>query len=295
MHEIPAERVREARFDVVLFQSHRNYLEDQHAILSAEQRRGPRIFLEHNPPRKHPTDTRHPVDDPAILLVHVTAFNDLMWDNGGTPTRVIEHGVTVPSEVRYSGELVRGIVAINCITRRGRKAGSDIFARVRERVPLDLVGMEADQAGGLGEIPPPGLVAVEARYRFFFNPLRYTSLGLAVCEAMMLGMPVIGLATTEMVTAVENGVSGYVDTNVDVLVERMSELLVDAAEARRLGAWARRRALERFNIDRFVRDWNSALAEVCGPWRGIPVPADLGAFATPLPMPAPDSHPMVQS
>jgi len=40
--------------------------------------------------------------------------------------------------------------------------------------------------------------------RFFFNPIRYTSLGLAVCEAMMVGMPIIGLATTEMATTVQN-------------------------------------------------------------------------------------------
>lgn len=34
----------------------------------------------------------------------------------------------------------------------------------------------------------------------------------------MVGLPIIGLATTEMVTVVENG-SGYVDTDVDKLVE----------------------------------------------------------------------------
>ena len=30
------------------------------------------------------------------------AFNDLMWDSGRTPTRVIEHGVIVPEGVRYT-------------------------------------------------------------------------------------------------------------------------------------------------------------------------------------------------
>ncbi len=98
---------------------------------------------------------------------------------------------------------------MNNLARRGRRLGADVFERVRQEVPLDLVGMDATSLGGLGEVPPTELAAFEARYRFFFNPIRYTSLGLAVIEAMMLGMPIIGLATTEMATAIENGVSGY--------------------------------------------------------------------------------------
>lgn len=78
----------------------------------------------------------------------------------------------------------------------------------------------------------------------------------------MLGMPVVGLATTEMATAIQNGVSGYVDTNVNALIAFMRHLLKDAAEARRLGEGARRRAMERFHIERFARDWDDALASV---------------------------------
>ncbi|MFX6149390.1 glycosyltransferase, partial [Acinetobacter baumannii] len=77
------------------------------------------------------------------------------------------------------------------------------------QVPLDLVGMGAEEAGGLGEVPNPELAAFIAHYRFFFNPIRYTSLGLAVVEAMMIGMPVVGMATTEMSTAIRNEYNGY--------------------------------------------------------------------------------------
>ena len=264
LHEVPADEVRRLRLDCILFQTQQNYDLDQHEILSAEQQQLPRIYLEHDPPRAHPTDTRHPVDDPEILLVHVTPFNDLMWDSGRTPTRVIDHGVVLPAGVRYSGELARGLVVINHLRRRGRRLGADVFQRAREAVPLDLVGMGWEELDGLGEFDPPALAAFAARYRFFFNPIRYTSLGLAVCEAMMLGMPILGLATTEMVTAIENGVSGYVDTRLDRLIERMRELLADPAEARRLGDGARRYALERFGIERFARDWDAAFGQVCG-------------------------------
>lgn len=262
VHDVPAEAVREQEFDCVLFQSRKNYQDDQYEILSASQRQLPRLYLEHDPPQEHPTNTHHPVDDPSVLLVHVTPFNALMWDSGCTPTCVIEHGVVVP-EVRYTGELDRGLVVVNGLRSRGRRLGADVFDRVRQQVSLDLVGMGTNEYG-LGEIPHAQLPAFQARYRFFFNPIRYTSLGLAVCEAMMVGMPIVGLATTEMATVVKNGVSGYVDTDVDRLIDIMQRLLQDPAEAHRLGEGARRCAKKRFNIQRFTRDWDAAFALVTG-------------------------------
>ena len=261
--EVPVEQVREASFDCVLYQSRSAWERDRFNLLSEAQRKLPRIFLEHDPPQAHPTDTRHIVDDPDAMLVHVTAFNDLMWDSGRTPTTVIEHGVKPLSAARYSGELERGIVVVNNLSRRGRRLGADVFHRVREQVPLDLVGMDAERAGGLGEIGNVALAAHIARYRFFFNPIRWTSLGLAVIEAMMVGLPIVALATTEMSTVVRNGESGWVDTRIDMLVERMQALLADPAEARRLGDNARRDAIERFNIDRFAAEWSRLLLEVC--------------------------------
>ena len=261
---MPADELRELELDCVLYQSARHYLKDGPELLSDEQLALPAIYLEHDPPREHPTDTRHPVDDSSILLVHVTPFNALMWDSGDTPTRVIEHGVTIPSDVRYSGELDRGIAVVNDLASRGRRLGSDVFVEARSRVALDLVGMRSEELGGLGEVQPPELARFAARYRFFFNPIRYTSLGLAICEAMMAGMPIIGLATTELVTVVENGESGWIDTKLEPLIEHMNALLDSPAEARRLGEGARRTAEERFGIDRFARDWAEAFALVTG-------------------------------
>jgi len=182
-----------------------------------------------------------------------------MWDSGRTPTRVIQHGVVVPDGVRYSGELDRGIVVVNNLARRGRRLGADVFLDARQHVPLDLVGMGATELGGLGEVQPPDLPAFEARYRFFFNPIRYTSLGLAVIEAMMIGVPVVALATTELVSVLRDGENGVLDTRIDRLIARMHELLADPGEARRLGAAGRETARQRFGIERFVADWMDAL------------------------------------
>lgn len=271
--DLPVEQAAGMQFDCILFQDDDQYLNDQHAFLTPAQRRLPRIYIEHDTPREHPTDMRHPVDDPGMLLVHVTHFNALMWDSGRTPTRVIEHGVMVPPQARYDGSLARGLVIVNHLARRGRRLGGDVFLHARQSVPLDLIGMGAEEMDGLGEILHAQLPAFAAQYRFLFNPIRYTSLGLAVLEAMMVGLPVVALATTEVATVIENGRSGYIDTNVDALIERMQALLREPALARELGASARRRALERFHIARFVRDWNDAFAQVTGtrPPTGAPM------------------------
>ncbi len=286
VHDVPATAVRELPLDVVIYQSRRNWAADGPEILSPAQRELPAVYLEHDPPRENPTDTRHPVDDPNVLLVHVTPFNALMWDSGRTPTRVIDHGVTVPDGIQATYELARGITVVNNIARRGRRLGPDVFERARRDVPLDLVGLNSADLGGLGDLPLASLPEFEARYRFFFNPIRYTSMGLAVCEAMMLGLPVVGLATTEMATAIENGVSGFVDTDPDVLVDRMHDLLGDRTLARRLGEGARRRAQERCGIARFTRDWNRALADVTGHSTagdrvGIPIHTEPSEMASP--------------
>lgn len=259
--DMPAAELPGRQFDCVVFQDDAQYQQDQYALLSAAQRALPKIYVEHDPPRGQPTGERHPVDDPNVLLVHVTPFNALMWDSGRSPTRVIEHGVPAPA-VRYGGELARGLVAINHLARRGRRLGADLFLKARAAVPLDLVGMAAGEIGGIGEIEHARLPAFAARYRFLFSPVRYTSLSLAMIEAMMCGVPIVGLATTEMATAV--GPGGYVDTDLDALIGRMRELIANPALARRLGERGRRHALERFGIARFVADWNAALRQVCG-------------------------------
>jgi glycosyltransferase involved in cell wall biosynthesis len=94
--------------------------------------------------------------------------------------------------------------------------------------------------------------------------MRYTSLPLAVIEGMHIGMPIVALATTELPTVIEDGVSGFVSCDPERLLDGMRRLLADHELARRMGAKAREMARERFGIERFVRDWNAAFAHVTG-------------------------------
>jgi glycosyltransferase involved in cell wall biosynthesis len=252
--EIPAAEVRNHSFDCILFQSEKNFRIDRYEILSEEQRQLPAVYLEHNTPEPHPVNSSHPLYDPEVVLVHVTHYNKLMWKNNVPVVKVIQHGIPEPAHL-YTGEINKGIVVINHIRERGRITGWDIFERVRSEVPMDLAGMGTEQYGGLGEVLFPRLNAFTARYRFLFNPIRHTSFGLSVCEAMMAGMPVVSLATTEYANLLVNGKCAFISTDVDVLIEGMKKLLNNLPFATSMGQCARAVALEQFNMERFSREW----------------------------------------
>jgi glycosyltransferase involved in cell wall biosynthesis len=100
-----------------------------------------------------------------------------------------------------------------------------------------------------------------ARRRVYLHPIRWTSLGLSLLEAMHLGMPVVALGTTEVHEAVPPA-AGVVSTKVDVLAGAMRRLVDDADEAAERGRAARAAALERYGLARFLADWDDVLEEV---------------------------------
>lgn len=260
---VPIDEVSSGDFDCVIYQSRQHWDHDRLQVLSPAQRELPTLYIEHDAPREQACESRHFMNDPDVLLVHVTPFNALMWNSPDVPTTVIEHGVSLLADARYSGELRRGVVAINEPERRGRTVGADLYRQVRASVPLTLVGMgTAQMPDGAGEVPNPLLPTFMSRFRFFFYPVRWTSLGLTMIEAMMVGLPIIGLATTELVTVVRNGENGWVDTRVDRLIDVMNLLLADRPLAEDWGRQARHDALARFGIDRFIEDWSRALVTV---------------------------------
>jgi hypothetical protein len=221
----------------------------------------PAVYLEHNAPQGRIAEMRHPIADrPDLLLVHVTHFNALFWDAGTTPTRVIEHGVVDPGH-GYGGELPRAAVVVNEPLRRGRVTGTDLLPRLRAAAPLDLFGIGAGALGGIEDLPQGRLHAEMARRRVYLHPVRWTSLGLALLEAMHLGMPVVALATTEVADAVPPE-AGVVSNRLDVLERALRRLVADPDEARARGRAARAAALARYGLARFLADWETLLREV---------------------------------
>ncbi len=160
-----------------------------------------------------------------------------------------------------TGTIPRGISVVNGMQGRPRIAGYDLFLQARSRVPLDAVGMGTEAFGGLGDIPYRDLHRLTARYRFLFSPMRYTSLPLAVVEAMSIGMPVVALGTTALPEVIQDGVNGYISTDPEALVERMKALIADPDLARTLGEGAPRDRARAVRDGSVPRDWDDALHE----------------------------------
>jgi Glycosyl transferases group 1 len=226
----------------------------------------PAVYVEHNAPEPHPGTSRHPLADrDDIPLVHVTNFNELYWDSGQAPTRVIEHGIVDPGP-QYTGELPRVAVLINDPGRRGRLVGTDLLARFSDVAPLDLFGMNVDGLIGVApheNLPQRVVHTKMARRRLYLHTARWTSLGLSLIEAMHLGMPVVAVAGTEAAEAVPSP-AGVVSTDIARLSAAVRDYLNDPEAARMAGKAARGYALERYGLGRFLADWDGLLEEVTG-------------------------------
>ena len=261
----------------------------------------PAVYLEHNTPKGDVPFTVHPMaDQRTIPVVHVTHFNQLFWDTGSAATVVIEHGIPDPGRL-YTGEREEMGIVVNEPVRRGRVTGTDLLPGFAGVGPLRVFGMGTEHLPGAlnlkglglgeerlriaGDVPASQLHAELARCRLYLHPLRWTSLGLALLEAMHLGMPVLALGTTEAYRAVPRG-AGLVSTDVDELQRFARRLLNDPDDAYAMGLRAREAALERYGLDAFLRAWDELLGDLRT--RGSAAPTATAAGGAPRS--APPSH-----
>jgi glycosyltransferase involved in cell wall biosynthesis len=209
--------------------------------------------------------SRHPLAGRAdIPIAHVTYFNQLFWDSGRAPTTVIEHGVVDPGE-RYTGEVPASAVVVNEPMRRGRMVGTDLLAALAEEAPIDLFGnLDGTPPSGVrpaGDLPQDAMHSELARRRLYLHPVRWTSLGLSLIEAMHMALPVVAVAATEVVEAVPPA-AGVVSTDPARLRAAVRTFMQDPEAARLAGKAARAYAVERYGLSRFLRDWDRLLQEV---------------------------------
>lgn len=263
------EQLRDERIDCVIVQRSRDLelLREWTGLEAGVD--VPAVWVEHDTPPS--VTSRHPVADRDDLpVVHVTHFNSVAWDNGRAPVHVVEHGVPDPGE-RWTGEVGRLAVACNEPVRRERVLGTDLLRHFTAAGHgVDAFGMQVtglarhlgtDRVREYEDLPQHAMHDELARRGVYLHLTRWTSLGLSLIEAMMLGLPVVVLATTDAVRTVPPE-AGAVSTDVGELVAAAGRLLADPEAAALAGKAARTAALERHGLDRFLADWDRLLLEV---------------------------------
>ena len=267
--EIAPEQLRNTHFDLVVLQR-------PHEFELAEQWTGrrpgrdvPAVYVEHNTPGGPVPYTRHPLADQAeIPIIHVTHFNQLFWDCGMASTEVIEHGIVDPGYL-YTAELPRAAVVANEPKRRGRAVGADLLPALSAAVPVDLfgigvtgvseaIGITGERLQTFEDLPQRLLHRELARRSVYVHNSRWTSLGLSLLEAMHVGMPIVALATTEVIAAVPKE-AGVISTNLDDLTSAARRFIHEPELARAVGAQARETVLSRYGLTRFLADWDTRL------------------------------------
>lgn len=98
----------------------------------------------------------------------------------------------------------------------------------------------------------------------FVLPSREEAFPLVIVEAMLSGVPVVATDVGSVSEAVVDGVTGYVvdPGSVVHLASAVQHLLADPARARAFGEAGRRRALERFTIERMVAGYDRVWRDV---------------------------------
>lgn len=246
--EIPTEDLRDAHFDVVVLQRPEEIELTDRWTGRRPGIDAPAVYVEHNAPRPSAATSVHPLaarDD--ILIVHVTDFNQLMWDNGCAPTTVIDHGMADPGEL-YVGDIPAAAAMMNEPIRRRRVVGADLLGEFAETVPIDVWGIGTKELNdprhrrsgvtGMGDVPTARLLPDVAMRRVCLDTARWTSLGMSHD-------------------------AGVVSADVTTLRRALEEFLADTAAAQIAGKPARSYALAHFGIDRFHAEWDRVIESVC--------------------------------
>ncbi|MEW5976378.1 MAG: glycosyltransferase [Acidobacteriota bacterium] len=88
--------------------------------------------------------------------------------------------------------------------------------------------------------------------------------GLVVSEALWKETPVVGGRVGGITLQIEDGVSGFLVSNVDEAAERIADLCLHPDLAASLGRAGQQRVLERFLITRLLEDWLELFGQTIG-------------------------------
>lgn len=222
-----------------------------------------------------------------ISFISRSGARDVLGDEGAATARVIYNALperpggeerdapaAAPTELLYVGKHS---------DRKRTLVLPHVLAAVRRELPdarLRLVGLDLDELPELaGEFRRLGLLAAvtsegplaSSEIRRFYDaagvllvPSAYEGLPMVIVEAFQCGLPCVATRVSGHPEIIDDGVNGFL-VELDrprEMAERCLRILGDAELRRRMGAAARRRARDRFGLDRQLEEYLALYREI---------------------------------
>ena len=185
----------------------------------------------------------------------ISNYNKQEWMSVGD---VVEHGVD--TDFWNSGELERDNACLSVVNdwpNRDWCCGFNLWKQTVQGLPIKVFG----KSPGFSE-PASSTEHLREIYqssRIFYNTSLHSPVPSVLLEAMSCGCAVVSTNNCMIPEIIENGKNGLVSNNPQELRGCLELLLKNQDLAKELGDNARKTIVEKYNLERFVNNWNNIL------------------------------------
>lgn len=193
----------------------------------------------------------------------ISDFNRKEWGYGESNAHVIKHGIDtefwVPDESVAKEPVCLSVV--NEWPSRDWCCGFNLWKQTAQGLPISVWGKCTEANAGFSQ-PANNIEHLRQIYqssRIFYNTSLHSPVPTVLMEAMACGCAVVSTATCMIPEIIEHGKNGLISNDPNELRGFLEMLLQNEDLAQKLGNEARKTVCEKYNLQKFVDNWNNLL------------------------------------
>jgi glycosyltransferase involved in cell wall biosynthesis len=211
---------------------------------------------------------------PVNLTSFISNYSRDAWGYSSENSKVVEHGVDTefwgelyyPKTMLYQNPLVLSVV--NEFPSRDWCCGFELWKEVASdpAISCQVVGKCTGEHAGFSK-PAESTEQLREFYQtaaVFLNTSIHSPVPTVMMEAMACGCPVVTTGTCMIPEIIEHGVNGIIAKDAADMKFWCRELLEKPDLARKIGEAGRKTIQQKYNLQRFVDNWNDLLYSTIG-------------------------------
>jgi glycosyltransferase involved in cell wall biosynthesis len=192
--------------------------------------------------------------------IFISEYSRDKWGWSDEDAIVIHHGVDTElfNATNNSRENVV-LSVVNDWINRDWCCNFSGWRRITAGLPVKVFG---DTPGlSLPTENPTQLAKEYANARIFLNTSTVSPVPTALMEAMSAGCAVVSTSNCMIPEIITDGINGFISNDENTLRARIITLMEKPELAAEMGQKARQTIIDRFSMDKFVKNWDSVLEE----------------------------------